>query len=55
VKLCAEEAAALKVPMVVGEAVNRLWRQANEENGPTSDFTHVIRCIEKQAGVEVKG
>ncbi|HEX9461546.1 MAG TPA: NAD(P)-dependent oxidoreductase [Alphaproteobacteria bacterium] len=55
VKLCAEEAAALKVPMVVGEAVNRLWRQANEENGPTSDFTHVIRCIEKAAGVEVKG
>jgi 3-hydroxyisobutyrate dehydrogenase-like beta-hydroxyacid dehydrogenase len=55
VKLCAEEAAALKVPMAVGEAVNRLWRQANEENGPASDFTHVIRLIEKAAGVEVKG
>jgi 3-hydroxyisobutyrate dehydrogenase len=55
VKLCAEEAAALQVPMVVGEAVNKLWRQANETNGPTSDFTHVIRLIEKAAGVEVKG
>lgn len=55
VKLCAEEAAALKVPMAVGEAVNRLWRQANEENGPASDFTRVIQLIEKAAGVEVKG
>lgn len=55
VKLCVEEAAALKVPMQVGAAVHRVWQQANEENGPTSDITSVIRCIEKPAGVEVKG
>lgn len=55
VKLCVEEAAALNVPMQVGAAVHRLWQQANEENGPTSDITSVIRCIEKHAGVEVKG
>lgn len=55
VKLCVEEAAALNVPMQVGAAVHRLWQQANEENGPTSDITSVVRCIEKPAGVEVKG
>lgn len=55
VKLCVEEAAALQVPMQVGQAVHRLWLQANQENGPDSDFTNVIRCVEKPAGVEVKG
>ena len=55
VKLCVEEAAALDVPMQVGAAVHRLWRQVNEQNGPTSDITSLIRCIEKPAGVEVKG
>jgi len=55
VKLCAEEATGLGVPMIVGEAVNRVWRQANEENGPTSDFTRIVQCIEKRVGVEVKG
>ena len=55
VKLCIEEAAALKVPMQVGAAVHRLWQQAMDENGPSSDITSVVRCIEKPAGVEVKG
>ena len=55
VKLCVEEAAALHVPMQVGAAVHRLWQQAIDENGPTSDITSVVRCIEKPAGVEVKG
>jgi 3-hydroxyisobutyrate dehydrogenase-like beta-hydroxyacid dehydrogenase len=55
VKLCVEEAAALHVPMTVGDAVHRLWKQANDDNGPASDFTNVIRCIEKPARVEVKG
>lgn len=55
VKLCVEEAAALNVPMQVGAAVHRLWQQANEQNGPASDITDIIRLIEKPAGVEVKG
>ena len=55
VKLCVEEAAALKVPMVVGAAVHKLWQQANIENGPASDITEIIRLMEKPAGVEVKG
>ncbi|HTP84129.1 MAG TPA: NAD(P)-dependent oxidoreductase [Alphaproteobacteria bacterium] len=55
VKLCVEEAAALKVPMVVGAAVHKLWQQANIENGPASDITEIVRLMEKPAGVEVKG
>jgi 3-hydroxyisobutyrate dehydrogenase len=55
VKLCVEEAAALKVPMVVGAAVHKLWQQANTENGPASDITEIVRLMEKAAGVEVRG
>jgi 3-hydroxyisobutyrate dehydrogenase-like beta-hydroxyacid dehydrogenase len=55
VKLCVEEAAALQVPMAVGAAVHRLWQQALDENGPAADITSIVRCIEKPAGVEVKG
>ncbi len=55
VKLCVEEAAALKVPMVVGAAVHNVWQQANTENGPASDITEIVRLMEKPAGVEVRG
>lgn len=55
VNLCVEEAAALKVPMQVGAAVHRLWQQAQSENGPAADITAIVQCIEKPAGVEVKG
>ena len=54
VRLCLEEAEALEVPMWVGSAVRQLWQFANAENGPASDFTNIIRCIEEWAGVEVK-
>jgi len=54
VRLCLEEAEALEVPMWVGAAVRQLWQFANAENGPSSDFTNIIRCIEEWAGVEVK-
>ncbi len=53
VKLCLEEARALAVPMTVGEAVDAIWRRANEELGPASDFTAIMRVIEKPAGIEV--
>ena len=55
VKLCLEEAEALQVPMWVGSAVRSLWQYVNGELGPGSDFTAIIQCIEKWAGVEVKG
>jgi hypothetical protein len=34
--------------------VRQLWQFANAANGPASDFTNIIRCIEDWAGVEVK-
>jgi 3-hydroxyisobutyrate dehydrogenase-like beta-hydroxyacid dehydrogenase len=55
VKLCLEEAQALGVPMWVASAVQQLWLVAERELGPESDFTRVIECIERWAGVEVKG
>ncbi len=54
VRLALEEAEALQVPMWVGSAVRQLWQFANAQNGPASDFTNIIRCIEDWAGVEVK-
>jgi 3-hydroxyisobutyrate dehydrogenase-like beta-hydroxyacid dehydrogenase len=54
VKLCLEEAQALGVPMWVASAVQQLWLVAERELGPESDFTRVIECIERWAGVEVK-
>ena len=54
VRLALEEAEALQVPMWVGSAVRQLWQFANAQNGPASDFTNIIRCIEEWAGVEVK-
>jgi 3-hydroxyisobutyrate dehydrogenase-like beta-hydroxyacid dehydrogenase len=55
VKLCVEEAAALGVPMAVAEAVERVWHRACEENGPDGDFSTIIQCIERDAGIEVTG
>ena len=54
VRLCLEEAEALRVPMWVGSAVKMLWQLANSERGPQSDFTEIVRVIEDWAGVEVK-
>jgi 3-hydroxyisobutyrate dehydrogenase-like beta-hydroxyacid dehydrogenase len=54
VRLCLEEAEALGVPMWVASAVHRMWQVANAENGPDSDFTHIVECIERWAGVEVR-
>jgi len=54
VRLCLEEAEAQQVPMWVGSAVRQLWQFVNADRGPTSDFTTIVQCIEKWAGVEVK-
>lgn len=53
VSLCLEEAEALNVPMFVGEAVKAIWQLAKDELGPDSDYTEIIRCLERRAGVEV--
>ncbi|MBX6367350.1 MAG: NAD(P)-dependent oxidoreductase [Rhodospirillales bacterium] len=54
VKLCLEEAEALGVPMVVGNAVRQLLGIAKAMHGGDSDFTSIVRPVEAWAGVEVK-
>ena len=53
VRLYLDEAKALGVPVDVAEAVGRLWEAAVLDQGPDSDFTAVIKPIEKAAGVTV--
>jgi 3-hydroxyisobutyrate dehydrogenase-like beta-hydroxyacid dehydrogenase len=54
VKLCLEEAEALGVPMIVGNAVRQLLGIAKTLHGGDSDFTSIVRPVEAWAGVEVK-
>jgi 3-hydroxyisobutyrate dehydrogenase-like beta-hydroxyacid dehydrogenase len=53
VSLCLDEAEGLDVPMFVGPAVRAIWQLAKDELGPESDYTEIIRCLERRAGVEV--
>ena len=55
VKLCLEEAEAAGAQMWVASAVRQLWQLTNQELGPQSDFTEVVKVLERWAGVEVKG
>ena len=54
VKLCLDEAEALGVPMMVGNAVRQLLGIAKAIHGADSDFTSIVRPVESWAGVEVK-
>jgi 3-hydroxyisobutyrate dehydrogenase-like beta-hydroxyacid dehydrogenase len=54
VRLCLEEAEALGVPMLVGNAVRQLLGIAKALHGADSDFTSIVRPVESWAGVEVK-
>jgi 3-hydroxyisobutyrate dehydrogenase-like beta-hydroxyacid dehydrogenase len=54
-RLCMELADAQKVPMWVSSAVERLWLWCQSRQGPQSDFTSIVKCVEEWAGVEVKG
>lgn len=53
VRLCAAEARALGVPHEVMDAVLNVWETGNAEMGADSDFTNVLKPIEKRAGVTV--
>src|ERR1700757_2048038 len=48
-----DEAKALGVPADVAETIGRLWETAARDQGPDSDFTTVIKPLEKAAGVTV--
>jgi len=53
VRLCAEEARALDVPDAVMSAVLDQWELTNSEFGADSDFTNIVKMIERRAGVTV--
>jgi len=53
VRLCAEEARALDVPNHVMSAVLDQWELTNTEFGGDSDFTAIVKMIERRAGVTV--
>jgi 3-hydroxyisobutyrate dehydrogenase-like beta-hydroxyacid dehydrogenase len=55
VRLCLEEAEQLGVPMWVGSAVRQMFQLSAAENGSDKDLTTLIKCIERWAGVEVRG
>jgi 3-hydroxyisobutyrate dehydrogenase-like beta-hydroxyacid dehydrogenase len=55
VMLCLEQAEALGVPMLVGNAVKQLLAITKARQGFDSDFTTMVKCVEEWAGVEVKG
>ncbi len=51
VRLCVEEARALGCPDEVMTAVLDQWELTNSEFGGESDFTMIVKMIEKRAGV----
>ncbi len=54
VKLFLEEAEAMGIPTLTASAVRQLWQLAATQIGPDQDFTTIVQCVEKWAGVEVK-
>ncbi|NYT78314.1 NAD(P)-dependent oxidoreductase [Alcaligenaceae bacterium] len=55
VRLCMEEADSLGIPMPVGQAVRAFLNSSAEKLGYQADMTEMIRVIEDQVGVEVRG
>lgn len=53
VRLCVEEAENLNVPNSVMSTVLNQWETTNAEYGGDSDFTAIVKMIEKRAGVTV--
>ena len=53
VRLCNEEAKALDSPKDVMSTVLALWEATNAEYGGDSDFTAIVKMIEKRAGVTI--
>jgi 3-hydroxyisobutyrate dehydrogenase-like beta-hydroxyacid dehydrogenase len=53
VRLCVEEAKDLSVPSAVMNTVLDQWETTNTEFGGDSDFTAIVKMVEKRAGVTV--
>jgi len=55
VRLCLEESERLGVPLRVGDAVRQLLNATRDKFGEQADMTEIIRYVEADAGVEVRG
>jgi len=55
VRLCLEESEQLGVPLRVGDAARRLVDDVRDRFGDGADLTEIIRYIEADAGVQVRG
>jgi len=53
IKLCLDEAEALGVPMIVGNAVRQMMGIGKATMGPDADITEFVKPIEQWVGVEV--
>jgi len=54
VRLCLEEADALGIPMMVGNAVRQLIAVAEASEGHDADITEIVKPIERWAGVTIR-
>ncbi|WP_074415158.1 NAD(P)-dependent oxidoreductase [Mycolicibacterium fortuitum] len=55
VRLYLDEAVSLGLPVEMAQTVQRVWEETLRTEGAESDFTSVIKPMEKVAGVTVKG
>lgn len=55
VLLYLDEAQSLGTPVELAESVAALWRETQDEEGSASDFTSVVKPMERAAGVTVNG
>lgn len=55
VRLCMETGERLGVPLRVGDAVRQLLNATRDKFGEQADMTEIMRYIEADAGVEVRG
>jgi 3-hydroxyisobutyrate dehydrogenase-like beta-hydroxyacid dehydrogenase len=53
IRLCLEEADALGVPMIVGNAVRQLYSIALASEGSNADMTEVVKPVERWAGTTI--
>jgi 3-hydroxyisobutyrate dehydrogenase len=54
VRLYLQEAEAVGSPVTLAETIVRIWEMTREDQGPDSDFTCVVKPMERSAGVSIR-
>lgn len=54
VALALAEGEAMGIPMTLAATVRDVWERALAELGSDADFSEIVKCVERRAGVEVK-